>query len=115
MGPFTDKFGRRAGFMLSLLGSVFGCLAQGFAPEMITFIVFRTITGLLGGSPPIAQAYIVDSTTPEERPRYLAYTGAFMALAFIFGPLLGSSLLPLGLKTPFFAASGLAAIALILA
>eukprot|EP00232_Nephroselmis_pyriformis_P028665 CAMPEP_0182864060 /NCGR_PEP_ID=MMETSP0034_2-20130328/6976_1 /TAXON_ID=156128 /ORGANISM="Nephroselmis pyriformis, Strain CCMP717" /LENGTH=572 /DNA_ID=CAMNT_0024996307 /DNA_START=31 /DNA_END=1746 /DNA_ORIENTATION=+ len=115
MGSFSDKFGPRAAFMLCLIGSVVGNAVQGLAPGIVLFIVFRAATGLLGGSPPIAQAYIVQTCTPEERGRYLSYTGAVMATAFVFGPIMGTGLQNLLLEAPFFAASALGLLALVVA
>ena len=50
------------------------------------------MTGLLGGSPPIAEAYIADVTSKEERPKFLAMMGAVISLSFLFGPGIGAGL-----------------------
>ena len=57
----------------------------------------------------------MQTCTPEERGRYLSYTGAVMATAFVFGPIMGTGLQNLLLEAPFFAASASGALALLVA
>ena len=68
-----------------------------------------------GGSLPIAQAYIADVTTREERPRFLAILGSVMALAFMVGPGIGAGLAEFSMSTPMFASAGLGLFGLVLA
>ena len=67
MGTYSDYYGRKIFFILSLLGSCFGihdCLSiiigsifQGLSQNVWTLIMWRLITGLFAGSPIITQAY----------------------------------------------------------
>ena len=90
MSRASDRVGRRPMILASLAGSAFGLLAQGLASSIVVLIVCRGATGLLGGSFPLAQAYVADITTREERPKYLGFLGATAATAFIIGPAIGA-------------------------
>lgn len=67
MGTYSDYYGRKIFFILSLFGSCFGmfdCLSitigsifQGLSQDVWTLIIWRLITGLFAGSPIITQAY----------------------------------------------------------
>ena len=59
-------------------------------------------------------SYIADSTTPDERPKYLARLEAFLAAAYIFGPAIGGFLGQIRLGLPFIVAGVVAAVALII-
>jgi MFS family permease len=57
---------------------------------------------------PTAQAYIADSTPPDERARGLGLVGAAFGLGLMLGPALGGLLSVYGLRAPAFIAAGLA-------
>jgi DHA1 family tetracycline resistance protein-like MFS transporter len=69
--------------------------------------ISRTIEGLGGGNLGVAQSYITDETSAEQRPRAFAYSAAAFGAGFIVGPILGGSLARFGFAVPFFVAAGL--------
>ena len=74
------------------------------------------LSGTTAATVPVAQAYVADITTPNQRLRYLGLLGAAAGIAFILGPAIGgvlSSLFSYGV--PSFLASALALTNLILA
>jgi DHA1 family tetracycline resistance protein-like MFS transporter len=74
----------------------------------------RILDGFLGGNVSLAQAYITDSTTRENRAQGLGLIGAAFGVGFIFGPALGGFLSAGGnYSLPAFAAAGLAALNLV--
>lgn len=62
MGPLSDIYGRKPFLLLSLFGSCFGSLFQGWSRDMISLIIWRAITGLFSGSLILVQAYRVHSS-----------------------------------------------------
>ncbi|KAK8790261.1 hypothetical protein WA588_000424, partial [Blastocystis sp. NMH] len=113
MGRVSDRYGRKPMIILSLLGSSIGAIWQGLSKNITSLIISRALTGLFAGSWIVAQAYIADCTTPEERPKYLAQLEAFLAAAYILGPAIGGLLGEISYGVPFIAAGVVAAIALI--
>ena len=66
----------------------------------------RILAGIAGANIPTAQAFIADSTTPENRARGMGLVGAAFGLGFIFGPAIGGFLSHWGYSAPaFFAAT----------
>eukprot|EP01006_Ploeotia_vitrea_P007402 TRINITY_DN16931_c0_g1_i1.p1 TRINITY_DN16931_c0_g1~~TRINITY_DN16931_c0_g1_i1.p1 ORF type:complete len:651 (-),score=277.36 TRINITY_DN16931_c0_g1_i1:164-1960(-) len=111
MGRFSDKYGRRPTLLLSLAGASLGFIGQGLSQSMLALIITRGFTGMAGGSLPVAQAYVADATTKQQRPRYMAFIGSAAGLSFCFGPSIGAGLAEFSISTPMFVASGLAALA----
>jgi DHA1 family tetracycline resistance protein-like MFS transporter len=74
------------------------------------------LSGTTAATVPVAQAYVADVTTRNERLRYLGLLGAAAGLAFILGPAIGGTLSSLfGYGVPSFLASALAFTNLVLA
>jgi EmrB/QacA subfamily drug resistance transporter len=89
-GKFSDIYGRKSTFGVSISIFLVSSVLCGAASSMNELIVFRAVQGLgAGGLYVLAQAMIGDVLTPRERPRYQGlFTGAF-GLASVAGPLLG--------------------------
>ena len=125
MGTGSDYYGRKLFFMLSLLGSTFGCtvhrrscvgaIFQGLSPNMVQLNIWRFITGLLAGSPIVTQALIADCTSVEDRNKYLAINESVISAACVLGPALGGVLGGISLSLPLFVAGGTAGVALLFA
>jgi DHA1 family tetracycline resistance protein-like MFS transporter len=90
---------------------VLSFLILGFANSLAILFLSRILDGLLGGNVSLAQAYITDTTTRENRAQGLGLIGAAFGVGFIFGPALGGILSEGGnYALPAFAAAGLAAL-----
>jgi len=114
LGRLSDRHGRKPLLITSIAGTVLGFLLLGWANTLIMLFISRILDGFLGGNVSLAQAYITDSTTKENRAQGLGFIGAAFGLGFIFGPALGGILSAGGnYARPAFAAAGLAAINLI--
>ncbi len=108
-GRISDRVGRRPIILLSLAGSCGAFLIFGLAQSLSLLFVARILAGILSSaSLPTAQAFIADSTTPENRAKGMGLIGAAFGLGFIFGPALGGLLTRFGYGTPALVASGLA-------
>lgn len=114
-GKLSDRVGRRPIVILSLVGSCVGFFLQGLSGNYGLFMISRVVAGLFGSTVAVTQAYIADTTTVEERPRYLAALSTVIAVAFLFGPGIGSGLAEFSLHTPMFVASGLAGAGVVMA
>jgi MFS family permease len=66
------------------------------------------IAGIAGANISTAQAYIADSTQPENRAKGMGLIGAAYGLGFTVGPAIGGILSQYGYATPAFFASALA-------
>lgn len=114
LGRLSDRYGRKPLLLLSISGTVLGFLILGFANSLAVLFLSRVLDGLLGGNVSLAQAYITDSTTRENRAQGLGLIGAAFGIGFIFGPALGGFLGAGGnYALPAFAAAGLAALNLV--
>jgi MFS family permease len=121
-GRMSDRFGRRPVILVSLAASCTGYLLFGLANSLTVLFVSRIIAGAGGGNIGTAQAYIADTTTPENRAKGMGIIGAAFGLGFILGPPLSGILSAVGLRhhlhgnlLPGLAAAGLSFIALLLA
>ena len=109
LGRLSDQYGRRPLLLLSLFGSGVGYVMFGFAHSLAMLFVARIIDGVTGGNVSIAQAYIADVTTPEDRTKTFGLLGAAFGLGFILGPAIGGSVARVwGLAAPALLAAGLA-------
>ncbi|GAB4296947.1 MAG: tetracycline resistance MFS efflux pump [Ignavibacteriaceae bacterium] len=95
-GKLSDKYGRRPVIIFSLLLNSLGYLIFAFTTQYWMLIVARIIAGTGGSSIGVAQAYIADVTTKEERSRGMGLIGAAFGLGFVFGPFIGGILSEFG-------------------
>ncbi len=107
-GGLSDRVGRRPVLIASLFASAVSQLAFGLAGSLAMLFVARLIAGVSSATIGVAQAYIADSTTAENRAKGMGIIGAAFGLGFVFGPALGGLLAPFGHGVPAFAAAGLA-------
>ena len=92
LGGLSDRYGRRPLLIYSQLGSFVGFVLLAIANSLPMLFLSRIIDGVSGGNLTIAQAYIADVTTPQERSSALAIIGISFGLGFIIGPALGGLL-----------------------
>jgi len=95
LGDLSDQIGRRKSLFICLLGAFGGYLLSAVAVSihsLALLIAGRVIAGFTAGSQAIAQAAIVDISTPEHKARNIGFILLFMSLGFIFGPLIGGVL-----------------------
>lgn len=107
LGGIADRYGRKPGLKLSMLGLTFGFIlgAMGcYFGSIWLLVVGRIISGITAGSLSIAQAAAVDISTPETKSFNLSVLMLANCLGFSLGPVLGDLLLdstfaPLGTTT----------------
>ena len=113
LGALSDRFGRRAVLLASMLGlfADYGLLAV--SPALWVVAVARIIGGIMGASIATASAYIADITPPEKRAQNFGIIGVAFGIGFVLGPLAGGLLGELGTRVPFYGASLVSLVAFI--
>ena len=95
-GRFSDRMGRRPTLLIALSASAIAYLIFGFAHSLLLLFVSRIVQGAGGGTVGVIQAYVADSTAPEDRARALGWLSATTNLGVALGPVLGSFAITLG-------------------
>ncbi|HVR61507.1 MAG TPA: MFS transporter, partial [Polyangia bacterium] len=91
-GRLSDRIGRRPVLLTSIAGSVLGMAALGAANSLVLIFAARIFSGIATANIAVAQAYIADVTTPENRARGMGIIGMAFGLGFIIGPFVGGEL-----------------------
>lgn len=86
LGRISDRVGRKPTLLVSQMGTFIGFLVLGGASSLWMLFAGRIIDGLTAGNLSIAQAYISDVTTPENRTRAYGLMGIAFGSGFLFGP-----------------------------
>jgi len=107
LGRLSDRYGRKKLLIISQLGSAIGYLILGLAGSLPLLFLSRIIDGITGGNISIAQAYIADVTTKENRAKGMGMIGAAFGLGFIFGPAIGGFLSKFSFSTPAYFATAI--------
>lgn len=111
LGALSDRIGRRPVLIGAVLASGGAYALLGLAASLGALpLIFLAVAigGAAGASIPTAQAYIADSTPPEERASGLGLIGAAFGLGLMLGPASGGLLSVYGLGVPPLLAAGLA-------
>ncbi len=109
LARFSDRYGRRKILLLGLAISSLAYFIFGSAQVIWLLFLGRMLSGTTAATVPVAQAYVADVTTPNQRLRYLGLLGAAAGIAFILGPAIGGTLSSLfGYGVPSYLASTLA-------
>ncbi|MGC1720773.1 MAG: MFS transporter [Isosphaeraceae bacterium] len=120
LGRMSDRYGRRPILIFSQAGTALSFLILGLSRNFTVMLLARLLDGASGGNILVAQAYVADVTTPENRSRGMGLIGMAFGLGFVLGPLLGGVLvsLPIAedwrLRLPFLVAAGFSTLAWIL-
>jgi MFS family permease len=95
-GRFSDRVGRRPTLLIALGAAAIAYLIFGFAHSLLLLFLSRIVQGAGGGTVGVIQAYVADSTAPEDRARALGWLSATTNLGVALGPVLGSFAIALG-------------------
>ena len=89
-GRFSDRFGRRPALLVALAASAVAYVIFGFATSLTVLFLSRIVQGAGGGTTGVVQAYVADSTPPNERTKALGWLSAATNLGVALGPALGA-------------------------
>lgn len=114
LGSLSDKYGRRNIILVTLLLNAVSYVMFAYTHALWMLIASRIIGGIGGSSIGVAQAYIADVTTKEERSKGMALIGVAFGFGFVFGPMMGGFLSHISYEATGFGAAAFSLIAFIL-
>jgi MFS family permease len=92
-GRLSDRYGRKIILLLTLAGGGLAFLWFGYAGSLLGLFLARGLSGAMAGNIAVAQAYLADISTPEQRAGAMGRLGAAFGLGFVVGPILGGLLI----------------------
>lgn len=108
LGTLSDHFGRRPLLIISQAGTLLSWIVFGisyFAPTiplgptmlpLFILVISRITDGITGGNFSVANAYISDITSREQRTKIFGILGAVVGVGLIIGPIIGGFLMSTG-------------------
>jgi DHA1 family tetracycline resistance protein-like MFS transporter len=115
MGKLSDRLGRRPVILAALVVTVLSYLLLAVADNLPMLFASRILAGIGGADITVAQAYIADVTTRENRAKGMGLFGAAFGFGFMVGPIMGASLTHAGGAAPALTAAGFAFFTLVFA
>ena len=118
LGALSDRLGRKNVLVVSTFISACGHIGFALTTDLTVMFVARVVAGLAAGNIGVIQAIITDSTSPEDRAKWMGKLGAFIGLGFVAGPALGGLLSGYGgavHTAPFLLAAALGMLGFVLA
>ena len=110
LGALSDRLGRRPVLLLGIAGLGLTFLVSALTQSLWVLVTVRLLGGALSANFAVAQAYVADITTPQDRTPALGKLGAMFGLGFVLGPVIGGLLGDINLRLPLFAASAMCAL-----
>ncbi|AIT09185.1 major facilitator transporter [Candidatus Francisella endociliophora] len=115
IGELSDKYGRKIILMVALFTTCVSYVLSAYAiysHHYLLFVASRFICGLAGGAFEIAQAAVIDISSPEDKSKNLGYITMAASLGFVIGPVVTSfvSTMNISYTLPFMFAAMLASI-----
>ena len=111
MGALSDRYGRRAIILASLVGLTLDYVILAVATSVWWVAAARLVGGILGASIATAFAYVADISPPERRAQDFGLLGVALSMGFVAGPFLGGVLGELGTRVPFIVAAAVSLVA----
>jgi DHA1 family tetracycline resistance protein-like MFS transporter len=109
LGRMSDHMGRKPLLIVSQIGTLIGFLILAFAGSLWLVFLSRIIDGITAGNLSLAQAYIADVTTHENRAKSFGVIGVAFGIGFLIGPAISGFLAQFGYVYPILAAAFLSA------
>jgi MFS family permease len=111
LGRLSDRYGRRAIILASLLGNTIAMVVFAIAAELHwlpLLFASRILAGTTAGNLAACQAAVADVTEGSERAAGMGRVGAGIGLGMVIGPVVGSAISHLHPNAPPLAAAALA-------
>ncbi len=113
LGNLSDRYGRRAILLASTGTLALDFFIMGLAETVGILFLGRALAGMSSATFSTANAYIADTTAPENRGKAFGMVGAAFGIGFTLGPVIGGLLGDIHTRLPFFAAGALGIVNLI--
>jgi MFS family permease len=113
LGQLADRMGRKPLLLVSQIGTMLGFFVLGSATTLWVVFVSRAIDGITAGNLSLAQAYVSDVTTRENRAKAFGVIGISFGIGFLIGPAISGYLSQFGHRYPIYAAQGLSALSIL--
>jgi MFS transporter, DHA1 family, tetracycline resistance protein len=110
LGALSDRYGRRPILLLGIAGLGLTFLVTGLTESLYVMVGVRVLSGAMSANFAVAQAYVADITSREDRTSALGKIGAMFGVGFVLGPVLGGVLGHVSLRLPLFVAAGMCAL-----
>lgn len=92
-GRMSDRIGRKPVLIMGLIGTAISMVAFGFAPNLATAMIARSLGGLLNGNIGVLQTTVAEIVTVKEhQPRAYSIMPFVWCLGSILGPAMGGAL-----------------------
>ncbi len=113
LGKLSDSMGRKPLLIVSQVGTLIGFLILAASNALWMVFLSRIIDGFTAGNLSLAQAYIADVTTPENRAKSFGVIGIAFGIGFLIGPGVSGYLSQYGYAYPILAAAALSATSIV--
>ena len=114
-GSLSDRYGRKPIILVGIAGNAISMVLLGFANSLWMLYFSRGLAGILSSATlPTSMAFISDSTSERERGGGMGIIGAAMGLGMVLGPGIGGFMGHYALSAPFFFASAVSLLAMVL-
>jgi DHA1 family tetracycline resistance protein-like MFS transporter len=112
LGRWSDNIGRKPVLLISIFASTLSYIIFGLADSFLLLLISRLVAGIATETA-VAQAYIADITSGEERASGMGKVNAAHGAGFIVGPAIGGFLSIYGYWAPGIASAFLTLINLL--
>ncbi len=122
-GKLSDTHGRKRMMLITLAGTIVGFALSGTSILLANGVLLflgRLLSGIFAGNTAIAQASIIDISTPETKAKNISILQITLGFAWVIGPPMGGWLSQkslvswFGYSTPFWVVMGLLVLMLVL-
>lgn len=97
LGRLTDRFGRKAMYVIDLLGFVVFAALSAFAQSAWQLILFRFLLGVgIGADYPISATLVAEFSSKQHRGRHGTFLAAMWFVGAVAAYVIGLACLPLG-------------------
>jgi len=94
-GRLADRIGYKRLYFIGLIVFVTGAVFAGFAPSLLSLILFKVLQGVAAAMIQATTIPIIISKFPNDRGKALGAFGFLMALSAIIGPVIGGMIVTL--------------------
>jgi len=114
-GRLSDRIGRRPVILVGLGASAVSYAMFGLAPSLAVLFLSRVVSGGLGATVNVSQAFLADVTPGARRSQAMGFVGAAFGVGFTIGPIIGGLAARSSAAAPGFVAAAICGVNFLLA